>query len=160
MNNPTFTWVLKSKITLKALGRTVENLDLNKPLNLNGKHYSFFFVHDIHLTLDARLTFTPSWITISTGMGGFPDVKILKFDLPSDAAPGQGINLQIDTAMNNPSPIGITLGTIVLDISTGTTKLGQVRATGASLMGKSESILNLTGTMYPQTTPQDLAAVR
>lgn len=93
-------------------------------------------------------------------MGGFPNVKILKFDLPSDAPPGQGINLQIDTAMNNPSPIGITLGTIVLDISTGTTKLGQVRATGASLMGKSDSILNLTGTMYPQTTPQDLAAVR
>ncbi|KAG0082242.1 hypothetical protein BGZ93_002499, partial [Podila epicladia] len=128
MNNPTFRWTLKSKITLKALGRTVENLDLDKPLDLDG-------------------------------MGGFPNVKILKFDLPSDAAPGQGINLQIDTAMNNPSPIGITLGTIVLDISAGTTKLGQVKATGASLLGKSDSILNLTGTMYPQTTPQDLAAV-
>ncbi|KAG0018124.1 hypothetical protein BGZ81_010390 [Podila clonocystis] len=128
MNNPTFRWTLKSKITLKALGRTVENLDLDKALDLDG-------------------------------MGGFPDVKILKFDLPSDAAPGQGINLQIDTAMNNPSPIGITLGTIVLDISAGTTKLGQVKATGASLLGKSNSILNLTGTMYPQTTPQDLAAV-
>lgn len=92
-------------------------------------------------------------------MGGFPNVKILKFDLPSDA-PGGGINLSIDTAMNNPSPIGITLGTIVLDISAGETKLGQVKATGASLLGKSESILNLTGIMIPQTTPQDLAAVR
>lgn len=127
MNQASFTWVLKSKITLVALGRTVKDLDLNKELKLDG-------------------------------MGGFPNVKILKFDLPSDA-PGGGIDLRIDTAMNNPSPIGITLGTIVLDISAGETKLGQVKATGASLLGKSNSILNLTGIMIPQTTPQDLAAV-
>ncbi|KAF9421486.1 hypothetical protein BGZ94_008824 [Podila epigama] len=127
MNQAKFTWVLKGKITLVALGRTVNNLKLDKALELDG-------------------------------MGGFPDVKILKFDLPSDA-PGGGINLAIDTAMNNPSPIGITLGTIVLDISSGTTKLGQVKATGASLLGKSESVLNLTGTMIPQTTPEDLATV-
>ncbi|KAF9544267.1 hypothetical protein EC957_012230 [Mortierella hygrophila] len=93
------------------------------------------------------------------GMGGFPDVRILKFDLPSDAAPGQGINLVIDTAMNNPSPIGVTLGTIVLDIGFNGTALGQVRATGASLLGNSQSILNLTGTMVPQTTPEGLATV-
>ena len=93
-------------------------------------------------------------------MGGFPNVKILKFDLPSDAPNGQGINLSIDTAMNNPSPIGITLGTIVLDISFNGTQLGQVKATGASLLGNSDSILNLTGTMIPQTTPQGLATVR
>ncbi|KAG0334092.1 hypothetical protein BG004_000562 [Podila humilis] len=128
MNQAKFTWVLKSKITLKALGRTVNDLDLNKALDLDG-------------------------------MGGFPNVKILKFDLPSDAAPGQGINLVIDTAMNNPSPIGITLGTIVLDISAGNTKLGQVKATGASILGRSDSVLNLTGLMYPQTNPQDLEAV-
>ncbi|KAF9426865.1 hypothetical protein BGZ94_005885 [Podila epigama] len=93
------------------------------------------------------------------GMGGFPDVRILNFDLPSDAAGGQGINMAIDTAMNNPSPIGVTLGTVLLSISTGNTTLGQVKATGASLFGKSESILNLTGIMVPQTTPEDLAAV-
>ncbi|KAG0247681.1 hypothetical protein BG011_001087, partial [Mortierella polycephala] len=93
------------------------------------------------------------------GMGGFPGVKILKFDLPSDAAPGQGINLVIDTAMNNPSPIGVTLGTIVLDIGYNGTLLGQVRATDASLLGASESILNLTGVMAPQTSPEALATV-
>ena len=93
-------------------------------------------------------------------MGGFPDVKILKFDLPSDAAPGQGINLVINTEMNNPSPIGITLGTIVLDIGYNGTLLGQVTATGASLQGHSPSILNLTGLMIPQTTPEGLATVR
>ncbi|KAG0051481.1 hypothetical protein BGZ83_003725 [Gryganskiella cystojenkinii] len=128
MNNAHFTWTLRSKITLKALGRTVENLDLNKALIVNG-------------------------------MGGFPDVKILKFDLPSDAAPGQGINLVIDTAMNNPSPIGVSLGTLVLDIAYNGTQLGQVKATGASIMGNSQSILNLTGTMIPQTTPEGLATV-
>ncbi|KAG0305312.1 hypothetical protein BGZ97_001149 [Linnemannia gamsii] len=128
MNKANFVWVLKSKVTIKALGRTVSDLELDKALTLDG-------------------------------MGGFPDVKILKFDLPSDAAGGQGINLVIDTAMNNPSPIGITLGTIVLDIGFNGTALGQVRATGASLMGKSESVLNLTGIMTPQTTPEGLATV-
>ncbi|KAI1301122.1 hypothetical protein EDD11_005812 [Mortierella claussenii] len=128
LNQATFRWVLKSKVTIVALGRTVNNLELDKALDLSG-------------------------------MGGFPDVKILKFDLPSDAAPGQGINLVIDTAMNNPSPIGITLGTIVLDIAYNGTQLGQVKATGASLVGHSQSILNLTGLMMPQTTPEGLATV-
>ncbi|KAF9084555.1 hypothetical protein BGX23_010420 [Mortierella sp. AD031] len=127
MNKPNFVWTLKSKVTIIALGRTVNDLKLDKALTLNG-------------------------------MAGFPGVQILKFDLPSDA-PGQGINLVIDTAMNNPSPIGITLGTIVLDIGYNGTPLGQVRATGASLMGKSQSILNLTGIMTPQTTPEGLATV-
>ncbi|KAF9434666.1 hypothetical protein BGZ76_007638 [Entomortierella beljakovae] len=123
-----FTWVLKSKVTIEALGRKVENLKLDKALEL-------------------------------AGMGGFPEVKILKFDLPSDATNGTGINLVIDTAMNNPSPIGVTLGTIVLDIGFNGTPLGQVRATGASLEGHKDSILNLTGTMVPQTTPEGLATV-
>ncbi|KAF9930757.1 hypothetical protein FBU30_011293 [Linnemannia zychae] len=128
MNKDTFVWVLRSKVTIKALGRTVDNLKLDKALTLNG-------------------------------MGGFPQVQILRFDLPSDAPNGAGINLIIDTAMNNPSPIGITLGTIVLDIGFNGTALGQVRATGASLMGRSDSILNLTGIMTPQTTPEGLAMV-
>lgn len=130
MNNEKFTWVLKSKVTIVALGRTVSNLNLNKQLDV-------------------------------LGMGGFPNVKILRFDLPSDAAPGQGINLSIDTELNNPSPIGIVLGTLVLDIGYNGTHLGQVRATGASLAGGgAPSVLNLTGTMVPQTTPEGLNTVR
>ncbi|KAG0238768.1 hypothetical protein BGW42_002634 [Actinomortierella wolfii] len=93
------------------------------------------------------------------GMNGFPDVQILRFDLPSDAPNGQGINLEIDTAMNNPSPIGITLGTVVLDISYQNVVLGQVKATGAALKGKSQSVLNLTGIMAPQTSPEALNVV-
>ncbi|KAG0088387.1 hypothetical protein BGZ92_006241 [Podila epicladia] len=93
------------------------------------------------------------------GMNGFPQVEILKFDLPSDAANGQGINLSIDTAMHNPSPIGVELGTVVLDISYQNVRLGQVRAAGASLKGQSLSVLNLTGIMEPQSTPEGLAKV-
>ncbi|KAF9956522.1 hypothetical protein BGZ65_002641, partial [Modicella reniformis] len=128
LNQPAFTWVLKSKVTIVALGRTVSGLKLDKALTLSG-------------------------------MGGFPGVKILRFDLPSDAAPGQGINLSIDTEMINPSPIGVNLGTIVLDIGCNGTLLGQVKATGAYLQGNSPSILNLTGLMIPQTTSEGLATV-
>ncbi|KAG0274463.1 hypothetical protein BGZ95_009782, partial [Linnemannia exigua] len=103
MGNEKFTWKLKSKVTIVALGRTVSDLTLDKDLEV-------------------------------LGMGGFPGVQILKFDLPSDAAPGQGINLVIDTAMNNPSPIGVTLGTIVLDIGFNGTPLGQTTARGVSVL--------------------------
>ena len=37
MNNAQFTWTLKSKVTIVALGRTVSNLDLNKNLVVAGK---------------------------------------------------------------------------------------------------------------------------
>ncbi|KAF9582661.1 hypothetical protein BGW38_010920 [Lunasporangiospora selenospora] len=141
MNNEMFTWVLKSKVTIVALGRTVNNLKLDKKLDVKGKSLLSYPKEE------------------EERMNGFPDVKILRFDLPSDAADGKGINLVIDTAMNNVSPIGVTLGTIVLDISFNNTNLGRVKAEGASLMGGSQSILNLTGIMNPQTTPEDLATV-
>ncbi|KAF9992742.1 hypothetical protein BGZ80_003570 [Entomortierella chlamydospora] len=128
MGKESFTWVLKSTVTIVALGRTVPNLNLNKELVL-------------------------------AGMNGLPNVQILKFDLPSDAADGQGINMVIDTAMNNPSPIGVVLGTLVLDISYNGTALGRVKATDATLAGGAQSVLNLTGIMYPQTTPENLATV-
>jgi len=119
---------LQSTVQIRAMGRTIKDLKLNKDISL-------------------------------LGMNGFPQVEILSFNLPSDAPNGQGINLEMSTAMHNPSPIGITLGTIVLDISFQGTRLGQVRANGASLQGGSQSILNLTGIMEPQTTPEGLAKV-
>lgn len=129
MGEESFTWTLQSKVEIRAMGRTIKDLTLNKDITL-------------------------------LGMNGFPQVEILKFDLPSDAANGQGINLSIDTAMHNPSPIGVELGTVVLDISYQDVRLGQVRASGASLKGMSLSVLNLTGIMEPQSTPEGLAKVR
>ncbi|GJJ74828.1 hypothetical protein EMPS_07186 [Entomortierella parvispora] len=128
LGDKSFTWSLQSTVTIRAMGRTIENLKLNKEISL-------------------------------LGMNGFPEVEILSFNLPSDAPNGQGINLEMSTAMHNPSPIGIALGTIVLDISFQGTRLGQVRANGASLQGGSQSILNLTGIMEPQTTPEGLEKV-
>ncbi|KAG0056016.1 hypothetical protein BGZ83_006629 [Gryganskiella cystojenkinii] len=128
LGEKSFTWTLQSTVQIKAMGRTIKGLTLNKDITL-------------------------------LGMNGFPQVEILSFNLPSDAPNGQGINLAIDTAMHNPSPIGVSLGTIVLDISYQGIRLGQVRANGASLEGNSQSILNLTGIMEPQTTPEGLAKV-
>ncbi|KAG0342717.1 hypothetical protein BG000_002062 [Podila horticola] len=128
LGEESFTWNLQSKVEIRAMGRTIKDLILNKDIQL-------------------------------LGMNGFPQVEILKFDLPSDATNGQGINLVIDTAMHNPSPIGVELGTVVLDISYQNVRLGQVRAAGASLKGQSLSVLNLTGVMEPQSTPEGLAKV-
>ncbi|KAG0231208.1 hypothetical protein BGW41_002236 [Actinomortierella wolfii] len=128
LGNQQFDWDLHGKVEIRAMGRTVKNLNLNKKITM-------------------------------LGMNGFPEVNILKFDLPSDAPNGQGINLVIDTSMNNPSPIGVQLGTVVLDISYNGTRLGQVRADNAALTGNSPSILNLTGVMEPLTNPADLEKV-
>ena len=38
MNKENFVWTLKSKVTIKALGRTVNDLKLNKDLVLNGTY--------------------------------------------------------------------------------------------------------------------------
>jgi hypothetical protein len=160
MNNEKFTWVLKSKVTIVALGRTVSNLDLNKKLDVLGKQHVLKILVGPTLSVSLLITTKSFNPTFRVGMGGFPNVKILRFDLPSDAAPGQGINLSIDTELYNPSPIGVVLGTLVLDIGCNGTHLGQVRATGASLLGGAASVLNLTGTMTPQTTPEGLNTVR
>ncbi|KAG0211539.1 hypothetical protein BGX28_007763 [Mortierella sp. GBA30] len=128
LGDESFAWTLKSKVQIRAMGRTIKDLNLNKEIRL-------------------------------LGMNGFPQVEIISFNLPSDAANGQGINLAIDTGLMNPSPIGVTLGTVVLDISYQGTRLGQVKASGASLQGNSLSILNMTGIMEPQTTPEGLAKV-
>ncbi|KAF9585148.1 hypothetical protein BGW38_003721 [Lunasporangiospora selenospora] len=113
LGGESFTWKLKSKVQIRAMGRTIKDLVLNKDITL-------------------------------LGMNGFPKVEILNFNLPSDAPNGQGINLVIDTAMHNPSPIGVTLGTVVLDISYEGVRLGQVRASGI---------------MEPQATPEGLEKV-
>ena len=50
MNQATFVWTLKSSITLKALGRTVDNLKLDKSLTLKGK-----FVALVNITFLLRV---------------------------------------------------------------------------------------------------------
>ncbi|KAG0271035.1 hypothetical protein BGZ95_001226 [Linnemannia exigua] len=92
------------------------------------------------------------------GMNGFGKITIKKFDLPGDAPNNQGAIVKLVTLMNNPSPIGMTLGSIVLDLFYEGTHLGQVTAQNATLVGGgSESPLELEGVLYRQTMAQDLA---
>ncbi|KAH7046264.1 hypothetical protein BKA57DRAFT_395810 [Linnemannia elongata] len=91
------------------------------------------------------------------GMNGFGKIMIKKFDLPRDAPNNQGAVVKLVTLMNNPSPIGMTLGSIVLDLFYDGTHLGQVTAQNATLVGGgSESPLELEGVLYRQTGTEDL----
>ncbi|KAF9909370.1 hypothetical protein EC991_008755 [Linnemannia zychae] len=91
------------------------------------------------------------------GMNGFNKITIKHFDLPSNAPDNLGAVVKLVTHMNNPSQIGITLGSIVLDLFYEGTHLGQVTAQNATILsGESESPLELEGVLYRQTLDQDL----
>ncbi|KAI8362386.1 hypothetical protein B0O80DRAFT_421911 [Mortierella sp. GBAus27b] len=90
------------------------------------------------------------------GMNGFGQVTIQSFSMPGDAPNGAGALVKLVTSMNNPSPIGMTLGTMVLDMFYENTHLGQVTATGAVLVGNSPSPLVLEGVLFKQTNQTDL----
>lgn len=90
-------------------------------------------------------------------MNGFGKIMIKKFDLPRDVPNNQGAVVKLVTLMNNPSPIGMTLGSIVLDLFYEGTRLGQVTAQNATLVGGgSESPLELEGVLYRQMGTEDL----
>ncbi|KAK3829866.1 MAG: hypothetical protein JOS17DRAFT_747849 [Linnemannia elongata] len=113
-----FEWTLTSTATLKALGQTIKDLEVNKVLKMNG-------------------------------LSNFSNLKILKFDLPADAP--EGAKISIKAAIANPSPIGMSLGTITLDMSFETAYLGRVVAKDVTLIGGQPMILNLEGTLLKQT---------
>ncbi|KAF9290066.1 hypothetical protein BGZ68_008024 [Mortierella alpina] len=121
-----FVWTLTSVVKVKVLG--------------------FIPVAGINLTKDLTLL----------GMNGFQNIKLEKFDLPSDAPDNQGALVKLVTSMNNPSPIGVALGSVVLDLFYEGTHLGQVTARDAVLVGGSPSPLTLEGTLYRQSDQQDL----
>ncbi|KAF9909672.1 hypothetical protein BX616_011090 [Lobosporangium transversale] len=118
-----FAWTLTSKATLKTLGRSIKDLEVNKVLNMNG-------------------------------LSSFSNIKILKFDLPSDAP--EGALIAISASIANPSPIGMTLGTITLDMNFKSAYLGRVVAKNVTLIGGQPMILNLEGTLLRQTDPVHL----
>ncbi|KAF9581671.1 hypothetical protein BGW38_001225 [Lunasporangiospora selenospora] len=93
------------------------------------------------------------------GMNGFDNVAIDSFTMPGDAPDNKGAYVRLVTSMNNASPIGMTLGTLVLDMFYEGTLLGQVKATNAALVGASSSPLILEGTLFRQTNQADLDKV-
>ncbi|KAG0344028.1 hypothetical protein BG004_004799 [Podila humilis] len=87
------------------------------------------------------------------GLSNFSNLKILKFDLPGDAPNGAGALISISAAIDNPSPIGMNLGTLTLDMNFETAYLGQVVAKNVVLVPGKPMILNLEGTLLKQTDP-------
>ncbi|KAI9258208.1 hypothetical protein BDA99DRAFT_113950 [Phascolomyces articulosus] len=91
------------------------------------------------------------------GMNGFPEVKITSFELPGDAPQG-GIIVNLGTQLTSPSPIGVQLGTIALQIGYEGVNLGQVVSEGVTLK-QGPNDLMLKGVLTPQANPADLEKV-
>ncbi|GAA5805058.1 hypothetical protein HPULCUR_010571 [Helicostylum pulchrum] len=82
------------------------------------------------------------------GMNGFPQVRINSFQLPGDAENG-GILIELGTVLTSPSPIGVQLGTIEMNIGYDGINLGLVRANNITLQKGDNNIL-LSGIMKSQ----------
>ncbi|KAG0055160.1 hypothetical protein BGZ83_009462 [Gryganskiella cystojenkinii] len=90
------------------------------------------------------------------GLNNFSDLKILAFDIPSDAPDGTGALAAIKVSIPNPSPIGMSLGTLTIDMFLKTAYLGRIVAKNAVLTGGQPTILELQGTILKQNTTQSL----
>ncbi|ORZ08637.1 hypothetical protein BCR42DRAFT_335337 [Absidia repens] len=91
------------------------------------------------------------------GMGGFKDVKINSFELPAND-PNGGILVNLGTVINSPSPVGVQLGTIQLNIGYQGVNLGMVSAENVTLK-KGENLIPLKGSIKPLSNPADLEKV-
>ncbi|CAO3627243.1 unnamed protein product [Cunninghamella blakesleeana] len=90
-------------------------------------------------------------------MGGFKEVKINNFQLPSDN-PAGGMNVELETLMKSPSPIEVNLGTITLQIGYEGVNLGEVSADSVTLK-KGDNTINLKGVIKPLNSTADLEKV-
>ncbi|KAF9161125.1 hypothetical protein DFQ26_004865 [Actinomortierella ambigua] len=88
------------------------------------------------------------------GLSNFANVQLQSFDLPRDAP--EGAHIYIRAEIPNPSPIGMTLGTITFDLSYKTAYLGQVTAKGVTLIGGQPMMLVCEGVLLKQTDPVHL----
>lgn len=91
-------------------------------------------------------------------MGGFPEVAINSFKLPADAPDGNGVQVQLGTALTSPSPIGVQLGTITLAVAYDGVSLGQVSTQNVSLK-EGPNDLMLDGVLVRQTDPAALTKI-
>lgn len=93
---------------------------------------------------------TPSHI----GLNRLSGIKLLRFNLPG--ATPEGALLDITASVANPSPVGLSLGTLTLDLNFQSTYLGRVVANNVQLVGGQPAILNITGMLLKQTDPVKL----
>lgn len=66
------------------------------------------------------------------GINGFDDVKIINLQLPGDD-PAGGITVQTITQLVNPSPFGVQVGNLALDLFYKGMYLGPVRSENLNL---------------------------
>ncbi|KAF9174632.1 hypothetical protein BGX21_006210 [Mortierella sp. AD011] len=125
LNAESFVWHLEGKINVKALGRTIKNLNLKKDITVNA-------------------------------FNGMTGVAIQKFSLPGDDPNGDGIIVEIDTALTNPSAIQMYMGSLTLAISYKDTLVGYVTSNNLTLVRGSQT-LSLKGVLIPQNTTEGLA---
>ncbi|KAJ1982683.1 hypothetical protein H4R34_001620 [Dimargaris verticillata] len=88
------------------------------------------------------------------GMGGLTNVTVTAFDLPGDHPDG-GIKLALTTRIENPSPIGIRLGQLRMNIFYNDTLVGPIEATNVTLTTGTNTI-DFTGRMIPQSNQTDI----
>ncbi|RKP34667.1 hypothetical protein BJ085DRAFT_32890, partial [Dimargaris cristalligena] len=88
------------------------------------------------------------------GMNGLSGLEIVQFDLPGDDPEG-GIKVALTMNLNNPSPFGIDLGHLRMEMYYNNTYVGPIESTNAVLTSGS-SVMNLTGRLVPQTNATDL----
>ncbi|KAF9918450.1 hypothetical protein FBU30_000182 [Linnemannia zychae] len=91
-----------------------------------------------------------------SGLNNFSGLNILGFTLPGDAPDGNGALVSIQATIPNPSPIGMVLGTVTLDVTFQSTYLGRVVAKNVTLVGGQPMVLNLEGQLFRQSDPLHL----
>ncbi|GBC00089.1 hypothetical protein RclHR1_03740013 [Rhizophagus clarus] len=91
------------------------------------------------------------------GMQNFPSVRIDNFNAPAEHPDG-GIEIEINSTLGNPSPIDVELGDLVFDVEYLGHIVGEVGATGVTLVS-GDNKLDLKGRLIPQNSTDALAAV-
>ncbi|CAO3592898.1 unnamed protein product [Absidia cylindrospora] len=96
-------------------------------------------------------------VSIPGTYGWIQNVKINSFELPANN-PNGGILVNLGTVINSPSPVGVQLGTIQLNIGYQGVNLGMVSAENVTLK-KGENLIPLKGSIKPLSNPADLEKV-
>ncbi|KAK0556496.1 hypothetical protein OC844_005834 [Tilletia horrida] len=86
------------------------------------------------------------------GMANFTDIKILDFQLPGDAPEG-GISLGVKTALTNPSPFGVEIGSLNLDLFYQGLYLGPGQATNLNIT-PGVNVIQVDGRLIPHNDNQ------
>ncbi|KAF9103437.1 hypothetical protein BGX27_010565, partial [Mortierella sp. AM989] len=94
-------------------------------------------------------------ITVSA-FNGLTGIAIKKFSLPGDDPSGNGIIIEIDTTVTNPSAIQMYMGSLTLAISYKNTLMGYVTSSNLTMV-RGPQTLSMKGVLIPQTTVEGLA---